>query len=101
MDEIVEDTMKRKHIALSYRVGYDFSAGIVIYIQNIIKGFKLLPDEYQPRLTVIYSKEAPIEEIKQIGYPHISYYLYKPVKKNLFTKAVNLFSKKILHTYLV
>jgi len=86
---------------LNYQAGYDFSAGIVIYMQNIIKGFNLLDDKHKPHLTVIYSKEAPINEIKELGYPYIDYYLYRPVKKNLFTKAINGLSKKILKTHLI
>ena len=86
---------------MNYQAGYDFAAGIVIYMQNIIKGFSFLDDEFKPHLTVIYSIDAPIEEIKVIGYPYIDYYLYKPIRNNLFSKVINGISKIILKTHLI
>lgn len=93
--------VKRKRIALNYRVGYDFSAGIVIYIQNIIKSLKLLDDNLRPHLVIIYSKASPIEEIKEIGYPYIDFYLYKPIHRNFFKLAINKLSKLLLKTYTI
>jgi len=92
---------KRKRIALSYRLGYNFSAGVVIYIQNIIKGFKLLDDHLRPHLIVIYSEQSPIEDIKEINYPYIEYYLYKPISRNFFKLAINKITKTFLKTYLI
>ena len=93
--------VKRKRIALNYRVGYDFSAGIVIYIQNIIKSLKLLDDHLRPHLIIIYSKASPIEEIKEIDYPYIEFYLYKPIYRNFFKLAINKLSKLLLKTYTI
>ena len=93
--------VKRKRIALNYRVGYDFSAGIVIYIQNIIKSLKLLDDHLRPHLIIIYSKASPIEEIKEIDYPYIEFYLYKPINRNFFKLAINKLSKLLLKTYTI
>lgn len=93
--------VERKRIALNYLVNYDFSAGIVIYIQNLIKGFKLLSDELKPHLIILFNEDSPIQEIEQIGYPFIDYFNYKPVNKNLFTRAINKISRKTLRTNLV
>ena len=92
--------VKRKRIALIYRFNYDFSAGVVIYIQNLIKGFKLLGDEQRPHLTIIYSKGTPVQEIKEIDYPYIDFYLYKPLSQHLFSKVVNKLSDTFLRTKL-
>ncbi len=85
--------VKRKRIALIYRFNYDFSAGVVIYIQNLIKGFKLLDDDFRPEITIIYSKGTPIQEIKEIEYPYIKFYLYKPLRSTLFSKVINRLSE--------
>lgn len=92
--------VKRKRIALIYRVNYDFSAGIVIYIQNLIKGFKLLDDALRPHLTIIYNKDTPIQEVKEIDYPYIDFYLYKPLPRFFITKVINKLSVTLLNTYL-
>ena len=89
--------VKRRRIA-NYRVNYDFSAGIVIYIQNLIKGFKLLEDSLQPHLTIIYTEDSPIQEVKEIDYPYIDYFKYKPIRKNFFTKAINKISRETIGT---
>ena len=87
--------VKRKRIALIYRFNYDFSAGVVIYIQNLIKGFKLLDDELRPQLTIIYSKGSPIQEIKEIEYPYINYYLFKPLERNIVSRIINRVSETL------
>lgn len=93
--------VKRKRIALSFRIGYNFSAGIVIYIQNIIKSLNLLDDHLKPHLIIIYSKQSPIEEIKEVGYPYIEYFLYKPIRRSFIKLAINKLSKTFLKTYLI
>ncbi len=93
--------VKRKRIALNYRFNYDFSAGIVIYIQNLIKGFNLLEDQYKPHLIIIYSKDSPIHEMKEIGYPYIEYYKYEPIKKNVFNRIINKFSRELFKHNLI
>lgn len=93
--------VKRKRIALNYRFSYDFSAGIVIYLQNLIKGFSLLDDENKPHLTIIYSKDSPINEVKEIGYPYIEFYKYKPIKKTFLVKVINKLSREFLKTNLI
>ena len=92
---------ERKRIALNYRTGYDFAAGIVIYIQNVIKGLKLLDDALRPHLIIIYSDASSIDELKKIDYPYLTYYKFKPVKTSLFIRAVNKFSRKFLKTNLI
>ncbi len=92
---------KRKRIALSYRLGYNFSAGVVIYIQNIIRGLNLLDDHLKPHIIVIHSEQSPLADIKEINYPYIEYYLFKPLKRNFFKLAVNKITKTFLKTYLI
>ena len=85
---------ERKRIALNYRTGYDFAAGIVIYIQNVIKGLKLVDDSIRPHLIIIYSNSSSIEELKKIDYPYLSYYKFRPIKSNLLIRGINKFSRK-------
>ncbi len=92
---------KRKRIALSYRLGYNFTAGVVIYIQNIIRGLNLLDDHLKPHIIVIHSEQSPLADIKEINYPYIEYYLFKPLKRNFFKLAVNKITKTFLKTYLI
>jgi glycosyltransferase involved in cell wall biosynthesis len=89
---------ERKRIALNYRTGYDFAAGIVIYIQNVIKGLKLLDDSLRPHLIIIYSDSSSIEELKKIDYPYLSYYKFKPVRSSLFVRGLNKFSRKFFNS---
>ena len=92
---------ERKRIALNYRTGYDFAAGIVIYIQNVIKGLKLLDDDIRPHLIIIYSDASSLEELKRIDYPYLSFYKFKPVKSSLLVRAINKFSRKFFKTVLI
>jgi len=92
---------ERKRIALNYRTGYDFAAGIVIYIQNVIKGLKLLDDDIRPHLLIIYSDASSLEELKRIDYPYLSYYKFRPVKPTLPVRVINKLSRKFLKTTLI
>lgn len=87
--------VKRKRIALNYQVDYDSSAGIVIYIQNLVKGFALLEDRIQPELLIIYSESSPIEEIKELNYKYINFYCYKPIRNSFLKKAINKLSREL------
>lgn len=95
---------KRKHIGLFYTKNYDSATSLVIYIQNIIKGFKLLPDIDQPRITLLYNKESSIDELKAIDYPYITYFemkFYKlPIYKRLTNKIYRgVFNKNIFASH--
>ena len=85
----------RKRIALNYQANYDFSAGIVIYIQNLIKGFNLLKDEQKPELLIVHSNDAPIDEIKKIGYPYLSFYCHRPIPYSFLKRVLNKVSREI------
>ncbi len=87
--------VKRKRIALNYQASYDFSAGIVIYIQNLVKGFSLLEDSLQPELLIIHSEGSPIIELQEINYKYISFYLYRPIKNSFFVKVFNKLSREL------
>jgi glycosyltransferase involved in cell wall biosynthesis len=88
---------ERKRIALNYRTGYDFAAGIVIYIQNIVKGFKMLDDTLRPHLTIIYSESSSIDELKNIDYPYIRYYKYKRFKRTIVSKGINKIFRELFN----
>ncbi len=92
---------ERKRIVLNCRGGYNFSAGLVIYMLNIIRSFKLLDDSVMPYLIIIYSINSPIDEIKEIDYPYIEYYKYKPIKRTLVKLAINKVIKSLFGTYLI
>ncbi|MBL0104495.1 MAG: glycosyltransferase [Bacteroidetes bacterium] len=86
---------ERKRIALNYQTNYDFSAGIVIYIQNLIKGFALLDDSLQPSLLIIHSENSPIDEIKALNYKYISFYCHKPIEPSFPVKVINKISREL------
>lgn len=92
---------ERKRIALNCRGGYNFSAGLVIYILNIIRSFKLLDDHLKPHLIIIYSDNSPIDEIREIDYPYIEYYNFKPLKRRFVKLAFNKIGKILFKTYLI
>ena len=92
---------ERKRIVLNCQEGYDFSAGMVIYVQNIIRSFKLLDDSIRPYLIILYSIHTPINEIKEINYPYIEYYKFKPFKRSFFKLAINKVIKEIFGVYLI
>jgi hypothetical protein len=54
--------------------------GFIIYLQNIVKNLKGLDDQFRPELTVLYSANSPLEDLKKIGYPYATYYnIEKPL----------------------
>ncbi len=87
--------VKRKRIALNYQADYDFSAGIVIYIQNLIKGFSMLDDNIQPELLIIHSEKSPIDEIKELKYKYINFYCHRPIGQTILKRIVNKISRII------
>ncbi len=92
---------ERKRIVLNCRGGYNFSAGLVIYILNIIRSFKLLEDSLRPHLIIIVSANSPIQEIKEIDYPYVEYYNFKPFKRTFIKLAINKIIKTIFGKYLI
>ncbi|MCC7232741.1 MAG: glycosyltransferase [Bacteroidia bacterium] len=94
-------TLYRKKIALDYRTGYEFSAGIAIYIQNLLKALNLLEDHLKPEVIIIYSPQSPLEDMKRIGYPYIQWYLYRPVKQYLPVRIINRISWAVAGIHLI
>ena len=95
---------KRKHIGLFYTKNYDSATSLVIYIQNIIKGFKLLSDADKPKITLLFNKESSIDEVKDINYPYITYLemdFYKlPIYKRFCNKIYrSIFNKNIFQNH--
>lgn len=88
--------VERKRIALNYQADYDFSAGIVIYIQNLIKGFAMLEDAMQPELLIIHSENSPINEIKDLNYKYINFYHHFPIGHSLLKRIINKISRTII-----
>lgn len=92
---------ERKRIVLNCQGGYNFSAGLVIYILNIIRSFKLLDDSLRPHLIIIVSANSPINEIKEINYPYVEYYRFRPFKRTFVKLAINKVIKTIFGKYLI
>ena len=95
---------KRKHIGLFYTKSYESASSLVIYIQNIIKGFNLLPDDDKPKITLLYNKESSIDEVKDINYPYITYlemYFYKlPIYKRFCNKLYrSIFNENVFQNH--
>lgn len=73
--------------------GYESSTALAIYIQNIIKGLKELPDDVKPHVYLFYTASAPVEDVRSIAYPYIEFVLvdFNPpyVQLNIFQRLVN------------
>jgi glycosyltransferase involved in cell wall biosynthesis len=82
---------KRKKIAILFVFDYDKVTGVVIYLLNIIRTMKQLPDEQRPHIVIIYTPNSPIKDVEQIDYPYCTYYLYEHFYKrlNLLKRVVN------------
>lgn len=98
--------IKRKTIAILFVFDYDRVTGVVIYLLNIIRTLKQLPDERRPNLLIIYSKNSPLHDVKSIAYPYCSFYEYEKLNRQLsiLDRVVNkisrfLFSKNLLKTF--
>lgn len=78
--------MKRKRIAIQYKVNYSQATSIPIYIQNLIKAFNLLEDNKKPEIILVFQEDAPIDDLRRIGYPHIKY--LKEYKDRAFFQKV-------------
>jgi len=93
---------KRKHIGLFYTRSYDLSQALIIYIQNIIKGFNLLPDDDQPYITLLHGPTSELEDVRAIKYPYIDYYEIDfktlPLYKRLLNKLSRIITKKNMFT---
>jgi len=89
---------KRKRIGLSVVFDNESNSGIVNYIISIIRGFNLLPAEKKPDLVIFHSATAPLQQIRETGYPHLSFYPLPADKfpRDIFKRLVNAFSRRIL-----
>jgi len=89
---------KRKRIGLSVVFDNESNSGIVNYIISIIRGFDLLPAEKKPDLVIFHSATAPLQQICETGYPHLSFYPLPADKfpRDIFKRLVNAFSRRIL-----
>jgi glycosyltransferase involved in cell wall biosynthesis len=74
------------------------NSGIVNYIYNIISALKTLPANEQPIITVFHSDDAPIDYIKSIGYPAISFMLFKTYSSSRIVNGINKISKALFKT---
>lgn len=87
---------KRRRLLLRYTFSYDQSTAIPIYIQNMIKALNTLPDEEKPFLYVLYTKEAPMQDIWLIKYPYLRA-ISASNFGNLWQRIVNKFMRKFFH----
>ena len=63
----------RKKIVFPYYNSYFTSTAIIIYQTNVIRSLNLLPDQQKPHIYIWHNHESPLEEIKKIQYPYISF----------------------------
>lgn len=63
----------RKKIVFPYYNSYYTSTAIIIYQTNIIKTLNLLPDDVKPHLFIWHNHQSPLQEIKAINYPYITF----------------------------
>ena len=89
-------------MAKRFRIGINFffdnssNSGIVNYVFNIISALKTLNEEKVPEIIVFYSINAPIDFLKQINYPFITFIKFEPHPKNYFLMKANSLLRKIL-----
>ena len=81
------DTENRKRIGILFNFDKNWIGGL-IYIINIIKALKVLPDEQKPSLILFYSEDNSrfVEEIKQANYEYISFVPYE-IKRHKIGRA--------------
>jgi glycosyltransferase involved in cell wall biosynthesis len=90
--------LERKQIALVFSGSYAQWSGGIIYILNIIQALKDIKSNDQPAILIIHSPEAPIEDIKKINYPHLSFLCFKP---SFFQLAINSMGRRLFGKNLI
>ncbi|MBK0380651.1 glycosyltransferase [Mucilaginibacter segetis] len=87
---------KRFTIGLNYFFDNQSNSGIVNYIYNIIAALNILPKDEKPAIVVFYSANAPVDYLKTIQYPFITYRLFHPYPLNFFLRKVNGLARRII-----
>ncbi|WP_129715179.1 glycosyltransferase family 1 protein [Pedobacter sp. SYP-B3415] len=83
----------RKQVNILFRHNDNWIGG-TYYILNMIRALKLLADERRPHLNVLYSKGSPLDLIREIDYPYVTY-ITLDLQLSFFKKVVNKLSKRI------
>lgn len=83
-----QSSLRRKRIGLVFLASYKEWAGGVIYILNIIHALKLIDDEQKPELYIYYNSRSPIDDVKAIGYPYITFVQFEKFPSKM-KKALN------------
>jgi glycosyltransferase involved in cell wall biosynthesis len=81
---------ERKHITLLYQYNENWIAG-AYYILNIIKALKIIEDQYQPKITILYDDKGAVDAVKNIEYPYIDYVPYNSTLP-LYVRLLNFLS---------
>ncbi|MCE6990960.1 glycosyltransferase [Dyadobacter sp. CY323] len=81
----MDQPVVRKQIGLLFFSTYKVWAGGIIYMLNLIRALDLLDDREKPELIIFHGFDAPVEDIKALEYPYISYCQIS--SSNLFVKA--------------
>jgi len=93
--------VNRKKIVFPFYNTYFTATSIIIYQANILRTLQYLPDGQKPEIIVWYKPGSPLQELKDVGYPYISYYNVKTIgfriKKLLSLFAVKLGMKKLFN----
>src|ERR1700761_4366291 len=79
--------VKRKHISLIYQYNNNWIGG-AYYILNIIRALNVLPNIEKPFLTIYYTSDSSLDELKNISYPYIEYVKCN-MEFNFFEKGIN------------
>jgi len=88
--------VKRFTIGLNYFFDNHSNSGIVNYIYNIIAALDSLPDSEKPAIVVFFSKNAPVDYLRTIGYPYINFLRFQPYPSNFFLRKMNNLAKRII-----
>src|SRR5204863_8444385 len=81
---------QRKEIMIAFH--YEEKAiGVTYYILNIIKALNHLPDPEKPNLTIFHNASSPMDEVKKIGYPYLTFLSFTQ-NLSLVQKVINRIS---------
>lgn len=89
--------VRRKRIGINFSFNNQNNSGIVNYLVSVIRGLNYLDDQQKPFLIIFYKSDTPIELIKEINYPFISFrHNASFLPKSISGRGLNFFSRKVL-----
>jgi glycosyltransferase involved in cell wall biosynthesis len=86
----------RKVLAIKFYLSYKEATGVVNYFINLVRALHYLPEGEKPKLLILHTNSAPVEDIKAIGYPFIEYLNVEEGQGlSVIKRAVNKISRKL------